>query len=175
LSEVMHEPPSTYGLMILLPMAAYMVGNAGVARLSMAVGSARLLTVGLALSLASGAMLALWCLVALTPWALFVPMAISSIGNGLSQPPALAAGLSIHPRIAGAASGLLGFLQMMIAALGTWLIGRLPQQSAVSMVIVVVASLALALVFGFKAVRSLATKARPVLPAPVGREASSRP
>jgi DHA1 family bicyclomycin/chloramphenicol resistance-like MFS transporter len=153
LSEVLHEPLSTYGLMILLPMAAYMVGNAGVARLSVAVGSARLMIVGLTLSLASGVMLALWCLVELTPWALFVPMAISSIGNGLSQPPALAAGLSIHPRIAGAASGLLGFLQMMVAALGTFLIGRLPQHSALSMVVVVVASLALALVFGLLALR----------------------
>jgi MFS transporter, DHA1 family, multidrug resistance protein len=153
LSEVLHEPPSTYGLMILLPMAAYMVGNAGVARLSVAVGGARLLIVGLTLSLASGVMLAVWCLVELTPWALFVPMAISSIGNGLSQPPALAAGLSVHPRIAGAASGLLGFLQMMVAALGTLLIGRLPHDSALSMVLVVVASLALALVFGLLALR----------------------
>ena len=140
LSEVLHEPLSTYGLMILLPMAAYIVGNAGVARLSVAVGSARLLIVGLTLSLASGVMLAVWCLVELTPWALFVPMAISSIGNGLSQPPALAAGLSVHPRIAGAASGLLGFLQMMVAALGTLLIGRLPHDSALAMVVVVVAS-----------------------------------
>jgi DHA1 family bicyclomycin/chloramphenicol resistance-like MFS transporter len=148
LSEVLHEPPSTYGLMILLPMAGYMVGNAGVARLSVAVGSARLLILGLTLSLASGVMLAVWCLAELTPWALFVPMAISSVGNGLSQPPAIAAGLSVHPRIAGAASGLLGFLQMMIAALGTLLIGRLPHDSAVAMVVVVVASLALALVFG---------------------------
>jgi DHA1 family bicyclomycin/chloramphenicol resistance-like MFS transporter len=153
LSEVLHEPPSTYGLMILLPMAAYMLGNAGVARLSVAVGSARLLIVGLTLSLASGVMLAVWCLAELTPWALFVPMAISSIGNGLSQPPALAAGLSVQPRIAGAASGLLGFLQMMVAALGTLLIGRLPQHSALSMVLVVVASLALALVFGLLALR----------------------
>jgi DHA1 family bicyclomycin/chloramphenicol resistance-like MFS transporter len=153
LSEAMHEPPSTYGLMILLPMAAYMVGNAGVARLSVVVGSARLLIVGLALSLASGAMLAVWCSIELTPWALFVPMAISSIGNGLSQPPALAAGLSVHPRIAGAASGLLGFLQMTVAALGTLLIGRLPHDSALAMVIVVVACLALALVFGLLALR----------------------
>src|SRR6202045_3866491 len=51
LSEVMHEPPSTYGLMILLPMAAYIFGNAGVARLSVAVGSGRLLIIGLTLSL----------------------------------------------------------------------------------------------------------------------------
>jgi transposase len=45
-------------------------------------------TADLTLSLASGVMLALWCLVELTPWGLFVPMAISSVGNGLSQHPA---------------------------------------------------------------------------------------
>src|SRR6201997_4392504 len=144
----MHEPPSTYGLMILLPMAGYMVGNAGVARLSVAVGSARLLIVGLTLSLASGVMLAVWCFVDLTPWALFVPMAISSIGNGLSQPPGIAAALSIFPRVAGAASGLIGFLQMMVAALGTFLIGQLPQATPLSMVAVVGGCLALALAFG---------------------------
>jgi len=174
LSEVLHEPPSTYGLMILLPMAAYILGNAGVARLSVAVGSARLLIIGLALSLASGVMLAVWCLVAMTPWALFVPMAVSSVGNGLSQPPAIAAGLSIHPRIAGAASGLLGFLQMMIAAFGTLLIGHLPQHSAQSMVIVVVVSLALALVFGLLALRRPGAAARPVRSARLSPEAARR-
>ena len=30
LTERLHQPPSTYGLMILLPMAGYMFGNAGV-------------------------------------------------------------------------------------------------------------------------------------------------
>jgi DHA1 family bicyclomycin/chloramphenicol resistance-like MFS transporter len=174
LSEVLHEPPSTYGLMILLPMAAYILGNAGVARLSVAVGSARLLIIGLALSLASGVMLAVWCLVAMTPWALFVPMAVSSVGNGLSQPPAIAAGLSVHPRIAGAASGLLGFLQMMIAAFGTLLIGHLPQHSAQSMVIVVVVSLALALVFGLLALRRPGAAARPVRSARLSPEAARR-
>ena len=174
LSEVMHEPLSTYGLMILLPMAAYMVGNAGVARLSVAVGSSRLLIVGLTLSLASGAMLAVWCLVELTPWALFVPMAISSVGNGLSQPPALAAGLSVHPRIAGAASGLLGFLQMMIAALGTLLIGRLPHDSALAMVVVVVACLALALVFGLLALHRPGVAPHPARSARLSPEAAKR-
>ena len=148
LSEVLHEPPSTYGLMILIPMAAYILGNAGVARLSVVLGSTRLFILGLALSLASGVMLAVWCAVGLTPWALFVPMAVSSIGNGLSQPPGIAAGLSVYPRIAGAASGLLGFLQMMTAAIGALLVGQLPQGTAIPMVAVVGASLALALVFG---------------------------
>jgi len=153
LSEVLHEPPSTYGLMILMPMAAYIVGNAAVSRFSVALGSARLLVFGLTLSLGSGMILAVWCLVGLSAWALFVPMALSSVGNGLSQPPALAAGLSVYPRIAGAASGLLGFLQMTIAAVGTLLIGLLPQNSAAPMIAVVVTSLALALGFGVHAVR----------------------
>jgi MFS transporter, DHA1 family, multidrug resistance protein len=148
LSEVMHEPPSTYGLMILLPMLGYILGSAGVARLSVALGIGGVFVLGLALSFVSGALLAVWCLVDLTPWALFVPMAISSIGNGLSQPPGIAAGLSVYPRIAGAASGLLGFLQMMVAALGTFLIGQLPQNTPRAMIAVVGTSLALALVFG---------------------------
>jgi DHA1 family bicyclomycin/chloramphenicol resistance-like MFS transporter len=132
-------------------MAAYILGNAGVARLSIALGGIRLFILGLALSLASGVMLAVWCFVGLTPWALFVPMAVSSIGNGLSQPPGIAAGLSVYPRIAGAASGLLGFLQMMVAAAGALLVGQLPQGTAVPMVALVGASLALALVFGLLA------------------------
>jgi DHA1 family bicyclomycin/chloramphenicol resistance-like MFS transporter len=153
LSEVLHRPPSTYGLMILLPMVGYILGNAGVARLSVQLGSIRLYIFGLVLSLASGVMLAVWCLVGLTPWALFVPMAISSVGNGLSQPPGIAAGLSVYPRIAGAASGLLGFLQMIVAALGTFLIGQLPQSTPLPMVSVVGAALALALIFGLVALR----------------------
>jgi DHA1 family bicyclomycin/chloramphenicol resistance-like MFS transporter len=119
-------------------------------------------------------MLAVWCLAELTPWALFVPMAISSVGNGLSQPPAIAAGLSVHPRIAGAASGLLGFLQMMIAALGTLLIGRLPHDSALAMVLVVVASLALALVFGLLALRRPGAARGPARSARLSPEVAKR-
>jgi MFS transporter, DHA1 family, multidrug resistance protein len=163
LSEVMHEPPSTYGLMILMPMAAFILGNAGVTRLSVALGSTRLLIAGLTLSLASGVMLAVWSLVGLTPWALFVPMAISSVGNGLSQPPGIAAGLSVYPRIAGTASGLLGFLQMIVAAFGTLLIGQLPHDTPLSMVAIVCASLALALIFGLLASARRASRQAPSL------------
>jgi DHA1 family bicyclomycin/chloramphenicol resistance-like MFS transporter len=83
-------------------------------------------------------------------------MAISSIGNGMSQPPGVAAGLSVYPRIAGAASGLLGFMQMAVAALGTLLLGLLPRDSVLAMVAVVGASLALALVCGLFTLRAAA-------------------
>jgi len=148
LAELLHEPPSTYGLMILLPMAGYILGNAGVVRLSALLGSMRLFVLGLAVSLVSGVMLVFWCLADLTPWALFVPMALSSVGNGLSQPPGVAAGLSVYPRVAGAASGLLGFMQMAVAALGTLLLGLLPRDSVVAMVVVVGAFLTLAFLCG---------------------------
>jgi len=166
LSERLREPPSTYGLMILLPMGGYILGNAAVGRLSVLLGSAGLFIAGLAVSLASGVMLALWCLTNLTPWALFVPMAISSIGNGMSQPPAIAAGLSVYPRIAGAASGLIGFMQMMIAALGTLLIGTLLHNSVLAMVVVVGGALALAQICGLL---TLKTPGEGVRPAPLPR------
>jgi MFS transporter, DHA1 family, multidrug resistance protein len=153
LSELLHQPPSTYGVMILLPMAGYMLGSAATARFAVRIGSARLFLWGLAISAASGAMLIAWPLVlVLSPWALFVPMALSSVGNGLSQPPGIAAGLSIYPRIAGAASGLMGFLQMMTAAFGTFLVGQLPRTSALPTDLVVGACLLLAQVFGVFAV-----------------------
>ncbi len=155
LSELLHEPPSTYGLMILLPMAGYVLGNAVSARFAVRLGSTRLFIHGLALSLASGVVLALWPLLGgLTTWSIFVPMALSSVGNGLSQPPGIAAGLSIYPRIAGAASGLIGFLQMSTAALGTFLLGQLPRDSALWVVVVVDASLVLALLCGLLALRA---------------------
>jgi MFS transporter, DHA1 family, multidrug resistance protein len=166
LSDLLHEPPSTYGLMILLPMAGYIIGNAGVGRLSLLIGTNGLFIAGLALSLASGVMLGLWCVTSLTPWAMFVPMAISSIGNGMSQPPGIAAGLSVYPRIAGAASGLMGFIQMTIAAFGTLLIGRLPRNSVLAMVAVVGAALALALFCGLLTLR---TPGEGVRPAPMLR------
>ncbi|HZT86848.1 MAG TPA: multidrug effflux MFS transporter [Stellaceae bacterium] len=148
LSQQLHEPPSTYGAMILLPMAAYMLGNAAAARFSRVVGSTRLFLFGVALSLFSGALMAVWCAAALGVWALFVPIALSSIGNGLSQPPAMAAGLSIYPRLAGTASGVIGSLQMLASALGTLFVGWLPREAALSLVAVVDLCLVLAMVFG---------------------------
>ena len=116
-------------------------------------GTVRLFVLGFAVSLVSGVMLVFWCLADLSPWALFVPMALSSVGNALSQPPGVAAGLSVYPRVAGPASGLLGFMQMAVAAFGTLLLGLLPRDSVVAMVAVVGASLAFALLCGLLTLR----------------------
>jgi DHA1 family bicyclomycin/chloramphenicol resistance-like MFS transporter len=149
LSELMHEPPTTYGLMILWPMATYMLGSAIAVRFAIRVGGIRLCLAGLALSLVASLAMVAWCAIALSPWALFVPLGIAAIGHGLSQPPALAAGLSVFPHIAGAASGLIGFLQMTVAASGTFVVALLPHDSAMPTVLTVTAFAALAMLFGW--------------------------
>jgi DHA1 family bicyclomycin/chloramphenicol resistance-like MFS transporter len=154
LSETLHQPPSTYGVMILLPMSAYIAGNAAAARFARRVGSNAMIVAGVAISLTSGALMAGWCVYpGLSTWTLFVPMALSSIGNGLSQPSAMAAALSVYPRVAGTASGLVGFLQMAASALGTLLVATLPHQGPSAMVGVVVVTQIIAMLLGAMAVR----------------------
>ncbi len=154
LAEAMGEPPSTYGLMILLPMAAYMLGNAAAARFALRLGTRKMIILGRMIAFGAATAMVLWYFFAgLGLWVLFVPIALSSIGDGLSQPSALAAGLSIHPRLAGTASGLMGFLQMAVAAFGTFIVALLPNPIAVSMIAVVGGFIALALGFGLLALR----------------------
>jgi len=154
MSETLHQPPSAYGLMIMLPMAAYILGNAAAARFARWAGTGAMVMWGVSLSLLSGAAMLLWCVwPGLSPWTLFVPMAASSIGNGLSQPTAMASGLSVYPRVAGTASGFIGFLQMAISALGTLTVGLLPHEGPFAMAGVVLATQIVAFVLGAVAVR----------------------
>ncbi len=162
LSETLHEPPSTYGLMILMPMAAYILGNAAAARFARRLGTGAMVVPGVMLSLAAGVLMAVWCaLPGFSPWALFVPMALSSIGNGLSQPTAMAAGLSVYPRVAGTASGSIGFSQMAASALGTLTVGLLPHEGPLAMAGVVLATQFIACILGVIAVRLPAAAASP--------------
>src|SRR5436305_12075156 len=112
LAQALGEPPSPYGLMILLPMAAYMLGNAAAARFALRFGSLNLLLCGRLIAFAGAVSAMSWFFLGVpSVWALFLPIAFAEIGDGLSQPSSMAAGLSIYPRIAGTASGLIGFLR----------------------------------------------------------------
>jgi MFS transporter, DHA1 family, multidrug resistance protein len=146
-------------------MATYMLGNAIAARFAQRVGSLRLLVAGRSLAFAAALGLALWGGAAeLTIWALFLPIALAEIGDGMSQPSVMAAALSLQPRLAGTASGLMGFLQMMSAALGSFLVALLPYENAFGMITVFGGFVALALVSGMFAVRCIARAGHPVLP-----------
>ena len=178
-SDVLGEPPSTYGLMILFPMATYMLGNAGAARFALHIGSLRLLITGRVVALSGAVVVTLWYLSGgFSVWALFLPIALAEIGDGLSQPSVMAAGLSIHPRIAGTASGLMGFLQMTMAAAGSFVVALLPHDSPFGMILVFSAFVAMALGFGIFAVRRTPGGTRPevsaITAAPAGPAIAER-
>jgi DHA1 family bicyclomycin/chloramphenicol resistance-like MFS transporter len=73
----------------------------------------------------SGTVLSLVCLLTFgwVPWSLFGPIILLGLGNGMSMPNAIAGAISVEPKVAGAASGLAGFLQMLVAAIFAQLAG----------------------------------------------------
>ena len=59
------------------------------------------------------------------PLSLFMPVALSTFGNGISLPNAQAGAINEFPDMAGSASGLTGFLQMALSALAAQLVALL--------------------------------------------------
>ncbi|MGE0258917.1 MAG: multidrug effflux MFS transporter [Alphaproteobacteria bacterium] len=149
LSELLHQPPSTYGLMILLPVSSYVLGNMLAAHLATRLGSFRLVLYGriIALGAALG-MASWWWLDSLGLWMLFLPIAIIAFADGISHPAIMAAALSLYPELTGTASGLLGSLQMGAAALGAVLVAALPHGNALGLIAVVCGLVALSFGFG---------------------------
>lgn len=116
--ELLGLSASEYGLWAGVPAAASLLGFAVAARVSRRVGAARMLTAGTGISLVGATtLLASVALLPAQPLALFLPAAIVSFAQSISLPNALAGALGIRPGAAGAASGLMGFLQLALSAL----------------------------------------------------------
>jgi DHA1 family bicyclomycin/chloramphenicol resistance-like MFS transporter len=118
--EILDREPQEYGFYFVLLSIGYMSGNFLASRLSRGLGVDRMIPIGVAVSMVgavTGFSLAMADVV--TPAAVFLPMALVAIGNGLSQPNGIAGAVSVNPLIAGAASGLMGFGQMMVGAVFT--------------------------------------------------------
>jgi MFS transporter, DHA1 family, multidrug resistance protein len=80
-------------------------------------------------------------------------MMVVAYTQGTAMPNSLAAVVSIKPEIAGAASGLAGFIQMGIAAIAAQTIGSIQTGSAYPMAIGMTTCGALMLVFALVATR----------------------
>src|SRR3546814_16606533 len=74
------------------------------------------------------------------PLLLFGPVMFVGVANGLSLPSAIASAISLRPELAGTASGLVGFLQMMVGALATLLVGHLQVDTALPMALIMIAA-----------------------------------
>ncbi len=128
--ELLNRPPSEYGLMFMFPAFGYMAGNFLTGRLSERLGADRMMVIGAMLMiLGSLTMVGFAAAGVFTSWAIFLPMVLVSLANGLSLPNALASALSIRPDLAGAGSGMCGFLQMGIGASVAQVVGLLQTDS----------------------------------------------
>ena len=155
LVELMGETAAAYGNYFILVVAGYIFGNFLASRLSVRLGGNAMMTIGIAVSLvAITTMLLLNRILPPHPLLLFGPMALHVIGNGMSQPNGISAAVGVRPDIAGAASGLMGFIQMSVCAAATLLVGHLLASTATPMIAVMLGLSALAAVF-FAAARRM--------------------
>ena len=143
---VMGRPASEYGLYFMIVAGMYMVGNFFAGRLSVRLGINRMIVIGTSISLSAAVVLFVLSLnVGLTPLSLFALTGVLTLGSGLSQPNGLSGAVSVDPTRAGAASGITGFLQLMVGALGTQAVGMLLEDTAVPLTSAMVLLLSLSL------------------------------
>jgi len=159
--------PVEYGLSFAAVVAGYILGAILAGRLTRRLGVDRLVAAGGVVAALAGAPLAAvgWSGVA---WhglggaaALVLPMAAVMVGVGLVLPNAQAGAIAPFPRQAGAASALLGFVQMGVAALVGVAVGHLHDGTARSMTAAIALAAALVpLAFRLLVVRADARRSR---------------
>lgn len=132
-SELMGLRPSEYGLYFGLVSLGYVAGNFLSGRYSRQMGINRMMLTGNVTSAVGMAVaLGLFAVGIDHALALFGPMVLLGVGNGMTLPSANAGIVSVRPHLAGSASGLGGALQLGIAAAVSTLAGVLvtPQSGA---------------------------------------------
>jgi len=123
--DALQRPPTEYGAYYLLLAVGYFSGNWSVTRLSGRLGVQRLMLAGILL--AAAAVLTAAAVVVLFDWwhplAIFLPIMVMGVGQGMALPNITAAAVSLAPRNTGAASSLLGFSQQVVGAVSVQLMG----------------------------------------------------
>jgi DHA1 family bicyclomycin/chloramphenicol resistance-like MFS transporter len=145
--NVMGRTPDEYGFWFVLISITFMSGNVLTGRLTQRLGLDRMLRIGVGVNFPAGlVMLGFALFGVLHPLALFLPMSLIALGNGLCQPNATAGAVATNPRLAGSAAGLLGMVQMLSAAVTTFLIGALEADSSLPLATLMATTLALSFV-----------------------------
>jgi DHA1 family bicyclomycin/chloramphenicol resistance-like MFS transporter len=130
--DVLGISPARLGLLLFFPAFASFAGFLVAARVVNRVGSLRLMQTGALLAFTGAATMAVLALAGVWhPLALFLPGMLIGFANALATPSSTTAAITRHPAIAGAASGLLGFVHLVIAAGATQLVAFFANHSPV--------------------------------------------
>ncbi|MEU6172334.1 multidrug effflux MFS transporter [Streptantibioticus parmotrematis] len=107
-----------------------------------------------------------------TPWPLLVLMTVVTIGNGFLFPMSVTGGVTSFPTMAGAASGLLGAVQMAGGSLSSLLVSKIPPDTrSFAILVAAFAFVGLAAFHGLRALSAHAAAASPTAPATTGASA----
>jgi MFS transporter, DHA1 family, multidrug resistance protein len=135
--EAMEMPKTAYGLWFVCLSGGYLIGNFCSGRFSEKLGGERMIFIGnVAGTLGMAVLLALALVPVMHPAAIFGPCVLMSFGNGVLLPNAVAGAVSVDPKAAGAASGMVGFLQMGIGAVMSFIAGQVTTTSPLPMAII---------------------------------------
>ncbi|MCC6467747.1 MAG: multidrug effflux MFS transporter [Alphaproteobacteria bacterium] len=119
LIDVVGLMPDAFGLCFSIMVAGYMLGAISAGRLIQRLGLDRTMLVGSCLTAFGGPLMAIMAIIGMEDVkaaAIVVPMMFYAAGVGLVMPATTAAAIGPYPEKAGAASSLLGLIQMCIAA-----------------------------------------------------------
>lgn len=118
--------PSMFGISMVTLSIGFLIGGYSAGRMVARFGIVKAIWMGNAVTLVGLAIIvALFAAGVNHPLSLFLPMVIIGSGNGALAPTATAGAVSVRPDLAGAASGLTGFLQIGVGAVTTVLMGVL--------------------------------------------------
>ena len=134
--------PDQFGMLAIFTVSTYVTGSLLAGRLAGRFSIRHTVSLGLA---AAGLATVLMLLLAgeLSPARVIGPMMLFVFGFGLLIPACTAAALQPFPRIAGSASAMMGFLQMGVGAVGSLMISRIYDGTAMSLGLVMAAMAAL--------------------------------
>jgi DHA1 family bicyclomycin/chloramphenicol resistance-like MFS transporter len=130
--DVLGVSPSSFGLLLFFPALASFAGFLLAARMTGRIGGPRMMRAGAMIAFAGTVSMAAFALLHVWhPLALFVPGMAIGFANAIAAPSSTIGAISRHPEIAGAASGLLGFLQLVTAAVSTQVVAAFTGHSPV--------------------------------------------
>ena len=145
-SEFFKMLPSQYGYYFAIAGLGYITGNFLSGRFAARIGISTMMLAGGLIIVMGMSISALLLFAGLThPLAVFGPVIFVGLGNGLTLPSANAGIVSVRPELAGAASGLGGFLQIGGGALLSVLAGLVlgPQTGPLPLIVLMLFSAAI--------------------------------
>jgi DHA1 family bicyclomycin/chloramphenicol resistance-like MFS transporter len=135
--DVLGVSPARFGLLLFFPALASFAGFIVAARWTGRIGGQRMMRTGALIALAGTVTMAALAVAGIWhPLAVFVPGMLIGFANAIAAPSSTIGAISRAPAMAGAASGLLGFLQLATAAVATQIVAAFTPHSPVPLSVV---------------------------------------